>query len=325
MSNPVTYKGYVYLIYNKQNTSEYYIGSTTSTPNERLKAHQQGKTSNKFCMYLKKNIDVTILTIEEIMFEKVQELLQREDEWIWLLEPPLNTRMKVFELDHYPKKKKKMFIESLIRKNEDKDEDINDQRYTRKTSTSIKREIYELSLHFQVEYQYVNEIADMFKSNPKRNLLIEQLLVEYTNQTSYTTTQKVLDRYLYIKEICQAIGVKGTLDKETVIQNKNLEALIVYFNKKSPEDQQTIIQLFKVRVTTNDGNLSQCTLRNTITVLGGILSTWTNGELEIIECKYKRQRDVNGKRNRRYTIKCRIMNDINIDNNRFKTIYRPNH
>ena len=53
------------------------------------------------CEYLKQNRDVKIVMIEEVMFEEINELIQCEDKWIWFLEPPLNTRMRVFELEHY--------------------------------------------------------------------------------------------------------------------------------------------------------------------------------------------------------------------------------
>ena len=258
------YKGYVYLIYNPQKHSDYYIGSTTSTPEERLKAHMCTQNKSRMCEYLKQNRDVKIVMIEEVMFEEINELIQCEDKWIWFLEPPLNTRMRVFELEHYTKKKKQTILESIIKNQELTETCINDQRYKRSPSSPIS---YKLSNHFQVG---VNTIIGLFKSNT----MTEQILVEFTSQTAYT--KQVKDRYKYIKEICKVLGLKSTLDKETAIENANIKQLMIYFDGKTIEDHQAIIHLFRVRIKKPD--LYQCSMRNIINIVGNI---WIDGGIHI--------------------------------------------
>ena len=87
--------GYIYKMYQEDKPNNIYIGSTGRTIKERFAEHMAGEGHDKFHEYIKDNLKGwKIEKIEKIMFLNIAELVEKERQYITLLNPYYNTMMK---------------------------------------------------------------------------------------------------------------------------------------------------------------------------------------------------------------------------------------
>jgi hypothetical protein len=91
-------KGFIYKIYNKNDATMFYIGSSTTSLNIRTDQHKQKakKRTSKLYKYIRDNGGIENFiseVIEKIEVENINELRTKEQDMINLLKPTLNSNV----------------------------------------------------------------------------------------------------------------------------------------------------------------------------------------------------------------------------------------
>jgi hypothetical protein len=162
-------KGIIYKLYDKNDETKFYIGSSTMSLYTRTYQHKYNskKGTNKLYKYIRDNGEIENFigeVLETIEVENIKELRHKEQDFINLLKPSLNSNNATTNIND-AKKLKKIYMRTY------------DQTEGRKNKRKIRSQTQEYKNYHKDYYtiniqKYKDYYKDYYQSHKKDKLII---------------------------------------------------------------------------------------------------------------------------------------------------------